>query len=256
METPREYYYTYYSYEEWGKGYIGSRGCECLPEEDIRYFGSFSDDTFHPTQKIILEIYETREEAYAAEIILHDFYDVANNSHFANKSKLTTTKFSLSKEKLKELGKNVGNLMYENKMGAFGITPEQRKKAQEKANETNKINGTGIYSVTNEQRINQAKKSNETNKINGTGIYSITLDERKEIGKKVGKFSYEMKIGVHGLTLEQRIEYGKKGGKKGGKKSSSQKWLCLETGYVTNAGALTHYQRARDIDTSKRKRIK
>ena len=37
------YHYTYYSYQEWGMGYFGSRSCECLPEEDIKYFGSFSD---------------------------------------------------------------------------------------------------------------------------------------------------------------------------------------------------------------------
>jgi hypothetical protein len=24
METPKEYYYTYYSYEEYGRGYFGS----------------------------------------------------------------------------------------------------------------------------------------------------------------------------------------------------------------------------------------
>lgn len=44
-------------------------------------------------------------------------------------------------------------------------------------------------------------------------------------------------------------------GKKGGKISGSQKWICLETGYVSNPGALTNYQRARGIDTTKRKRI-
>jgi hypothetical protein len=96
METPKEYYYTYYSYEEYGRGYIGSRKCKCLPEEDVRYFGSFYDKTFRPTKKIILkDDYATREEAYADEIILHDYYDVANNPYFANQSKQTCTKFSI-----------------------------------------------------------------------------------------------------------------------------------------------------------------
>ena len=54
METPKEHYYTYYSYEEWGRGYFGSRGCKCLPEEDMNYFGSFYDKTFKPNQKIII----------------------------------------------------------------------------------------------------------------------------------------------------------------------------------------------------------
>jgi len=93
METPKEYYYTYYSYEEWGRGYIGSRGCKCLPEEDVKYFGSFADKTFEPTKKIILGIYETREEAYADEIILQRYYKVVENPHFANRAYQTSSKF-------------------------------------------------------------------------------------------------------------------------------------------------------------------
>jgi hypothetical protein len=95
METPKEYYYTYYSYEEWGMGYFGSRGCYCLPEEDIKYFGSFSDKNFKPTQKIILKSdYATREEAYADEIILQRYYKVVENPHFANRAYQTSTGFS------------------------------------------------------------------------------------------------------------------------------------------------------------------
>ena len=95
METPKEYYYTYYSYEEWGRGYFGSRGCKCLPEEDIKYFGSFTDKIFKPTQKIILKSdYTTRADAYADEIILQEHYKVVENPHFANKSYQTSTKFS------------------------------------------------------------------------------------------------------------------------------------------------------------------
>lgn len=40
-----------------------------------------------------------------------------------------------------------------------------------------------------------------------------------------------------------------------GKKISSQKWVCLETGYISNAGALTNYQKSRGIDTTKRIRV-
>jgi len=106
METPKEYYYTYYSYEEWGRGYFGSRGCKCLPEEDVKYFGSFYDKTFNPTQKIILkDDYATRVEAIADEIILHDYYDIANNPHFANQAKQTSTKFVVNREVLIERNK-------------------------------------------------------------------------------------------------------------------------------------------------------
>jgi len=69
-DSNKEYHYTYYSYEEWGRGYFGSRSCECLPEEDFKYLGSFKDKTFKPTQKIILkDDYETRVAAIEDEII-------------------------------------------------------------------------------------------------------------------------------------------------------------------------------------------
>jgi len=91
----REYHYTYYSYEEWGRGYFGSRTCKCLPEEDVKYFGSFKDKSFKPTQKIILKSdYSTREEAYADEIILQENYKVIENPHFANRAYQTSTGFS------------------------------------------------------------------------------------------------------------------------------------------------------------------
>jgi len=91
----KEYHYVYYSYEEYGKGYIGSRTCKCLPEEDVKYFGSFKDKNFKPTQKIILKSdYATREEAYADEIILQEYYKVVENQHFANKAYQTSVGFS------------------------------------------------------------------------------------------------------------------------------------------------------------------
>jgi hypothetical protein len=88
-----KHFYVYYSYEEYGRGYIGKRECKCLPEKDVNYFGSFHDKTFKPTQKIILETFDSAEKVLEAEIILHNFYEVDKNSHFANKAKQTSVKF-------------------------------------------------------------------------------------------------------------------------------------------------------------------
>lgn len=95
------YYYVYYSYEEWGRGYIGRRECRCLPEEDVKYFGSFTDKTFKPTQKIVLQVFDTLKKAAKAEVVLHNFYQVDINPHFANKAKQTSSKFYF-----KAFGKN------------------------------------------------------------------------------------------------------------------------------------------------------
>ena len=166
METPKEYHYTYYSYEEWGRGYFGSRTCRCLPEKDVKYFGSFYDKTFNPTQKIILkDDYATREEADVDEVILHNYFEVDINPHFANRAKQTSSKFRLPKERASEIALK--------------------------------------------------------NKENGLGIFSLTTEQRRENGRK----------------------------------TASQRWKCIETGFISNASALSKYQKARGIDTSKRIRI-
>jgi hypothetical protein len=123
-----KHFYVYYSYEEYGRGYIGKRECKCNPEEDVNYFGSFHDKSFHPTQKIILETFETAEEALKAEITLHNFYDVDKNPHFANRAKQTSTKFYCTlgpgkeaNEKRRELMKTSYNPM---------SNPEYREKAR------------------------------------------------------------------------------------------------------------------------------
>lgn len=96
-----ENHYVYYSYEEFGRGYIGCRTCNCLPEED-NYLGSYHDETFSPTNKIVLETFSTREEALQAEIDLHEFYQVDKNPHFANKARQKTTGFYYSEKKFGE----------------------------------------------------------------------------------------------------------------------------------------------------------
>jgi NUMOD3 motif len=80
----KKYFYVYYSYEPWGRGYIGKRECWCYPEEDVKYLGSYSDKTFKPTEKIILQTFDTVEEAFLVEIQLQEFYQVDKNPHFAN----------------------------------------------------------------------------------------------------------------------------------------------------------------------------
>jgi hypothetical protein len=107
--------------------------------------------------------------------------------------------------------------------------------------------GLGIHALTTEQRIEIGKKSSETNKKNGTGVYGMTFEQRRENGKKVK----ELGVGIFAMTTDELIEAGKKGNKI----TNSQRWECLETGFITNPGNLTKYQKARDIDTSKRKRI-
>jgi len=235
------HYYTYYSYEEYGRGYIGHRGCKCSPEQDINYFGSFTDETFKPTQKIILKSdYTTREEAISDEVILHDYYNVANNLHFANKAKQTSTKFYVSLEQARENGK--------------------------KSAKKNKENGTGIFAQTKEQRSENAKISGKKNKENGTGIFAQTKEQRSENGSKAGKIggkiggkisgkkAYENKIGIHALTKEQRSEHGSKAGKIGGKinaeRTAREFIIVSPTGEVIHGRNLKRFARENNLNAS------
>ena len=118
------YYYTYFSYEEWGRGYIGRRSSKCLPEDDTQYFGSFSDRTFKPTQKIILQTYKTQEEAVEAEVVLHNFYKVDVNPYFANRARQTSKKFYLGKHS-EETKKKLKN---QNGFWLGKTRPEETKK--------------------------------------------------------------------------------------------------------------------------------
>lgn len=86
------------------KSYIGKRTSQVKPEEDLGFFykSSSTDVNFmneqkqHPenfTYKVLKE-FNTSKEAIEYEIILHEKYDVSNNTLFYNKSKQTSTGFS------------------------------------------------------------------------------------------------------------------------------------------------------------------
>lgn len=250
METPREYYYTYYSYEEWGRGYFGSRGCKCLPEEDVKYFGSFKDKTFKPTHKIILkDDYATRAEALADEIILQEHYKVVENSHFANRAYQTSTKFYYisSCEEASKNAKISGQICYKKGVGIFKQSKEELRINCSKGGRKTYERKVGIHARTPEQMSEDGRKAGKKTKELGVGIFALTEDERRTTSSKTGKMMYENRIGIFSFTKQKLQENGKK--------TSSQKWKCLETGFITSPGALTNYQRKRGIDTSRRKRI-
>lgn len=133
--------------------------------------------------------------------------------------------------------------------------------------------GIGIFSQTKEQLQENGKKvgsfyghiggkkSASKRKELKVGIFGLTKEQMSENAKKSsgGQVTKKNKLGICGLPKEQRIENGKKYGSKAGKigssKTNSQKWQCLETGHISNAGGLASYQRARGIDTSKRIRL-
>ena len=138
-----------------------------------------------------------------------------------------------------------------------------RRKSAKKGARRLKELGIGIFALSSKELSENGKRGGARAMQLGVGVHGLTPEQMSENGKKAGKIggkiggkisgklTYELGIGVHGLTPEQRTENGKKGGSISG----NQRWKCLETGFITNAGNLTKYQKARGIDTSQRVRI-
>ncbi len=174
------------------------------------------------------------------------------------------------KIKMSGAGKIGGTKTYEIKVGIHGLTLQEMS-------ENGKIGYTNGLGKLNKKEIsNNGKKGGKKTAELKVGLHGMSLEEKIELGKR----NYEMKVGIHALTPEETIENAKKGGNKakelglgahartkeqmfedgrrggliGGKTTSAQKWICLETGFVANAGNLTQYQKRRGIDTSKNNR--
>lgn len=90
------YHYTYLLLDpESEMKYIGMRSSKCKPEEDT-YMGSAYAMTIHDKRrcdKLVLEEFDTREEALHHEMKLHNQFEVHTNPEFWNLSKQTSTKF-------------------------------------------------------------------------------------------------------------------------------------------------------------------
>jgi hypothetical protein len=182
---------------------------------------------FYTPKKQILEVFDYNDEEYikAQEVEKRLIKPVLNDKWCLNE--------------------NVG--------GVFSL--EIRRKNGEKYKKLS----IGVCGRTKKKMTEDGKKggsiSGENHKKNKTGVCGRTKQKMTEDGKKGGKIAgrnnYENKIGVHGRSIEEMSLHGKMGGKI----SSSQKWMCLETGFISNPGSLTTYQRKSGIDPSKRIRI-
>lgn len=88
-------HYTYLITYQNGMKYMGVRSCKCLPEEDVKYFGSskHTPDKSQIKSKQILAVFPSRKEAIEAEIHYHKQHDIAVNPKYYNKAKQTAKSF-------------------------------------------------------------------------------------------------------------------------------------------------------------------
>jgi len=205
------YHYVYYSYEEWGRGYIGVRSSKCLPEGDTKYFGSFYDKTFAPTNKIILATFETREEALQAEIALHAFYQVHINSRFANQAKQTSTKFTgtggfevcieRNPNFLSDAGKIGGKVTHERHPEMYSIIGKKgwqngiKKWQENNPNWVEQLHEARMKGSTYFQNNPEAAKKRAANGVKALRAYWEQRGYRKVKGTKGTKVSVKLPCG-------------------------------------------------------------
>ena len=113
------------------------------------------------------------------------------------------------------------------------MTPEQRSEAVRK----------GRANMTPEQRSASARKGN-ANK---------TPEQRSEASRKgnANKTPEQRSAGARKANANRTPEQQREAGRK----AFSQKFQCTETGFISNAGNLAQYQRAKGIDKSNRVRL-
>ena len=153
--------------------------------------------------------------------------------------------FAMTKEELSKAGKKGGIIgsktQIKNKTGVFGRTKEQMTEDGKKGAQKVQELGIGIFALTSEELSASAKKAY------ANGLGKLPKEIRSEYGRMGARIHIQNGTGIFSLTPEQKSELSKR--------NNAQKWMCLKTGYVSNSGGLSKYQKAKGIDTSKRKRI-
>ena len=259
---PRIYTYKI-TFEEVPYYYYGSKKEKRYNEE---YWGSPKTNKWcwelYTPKKQILEFFDYSDEGYEKCVkvetrlikpVLNDFWCL--NERCGGNYSLKICR---------ESGKRMIQICKENNTGVYSSSSEQQSAAGKIggkiAAERNRVNGKGLFGVSIEQRSENGKKSKKL----GLGVHGLTSKQRSENGKKGAEKAKELGVGIYSLTKEDFQENYKKGlgkitkeerskiSKKGCAKTNSQKWMCLETGYITTPGPLTIYQKRRGIDISER----
>jgi hypothetical protein len=229
-QSPRIYTYKI-TFEEVPYYYYGSKKEKYFDEE---YWGSPKTNKWcwelYTPKKQILQFFDYNDKGYEKcrkieDRLIKPFYNTDKWCLNENCGGIVSL----------DIKREVGRMNYELKKGFFNYTKEER-----------------IQNSRNAGKIGGKKGGNRTKEL-GVGFFAMSEEEKYQARSKGaktgigGKKAKELGLGIHALTKEQRSENAKK--------INSQKWMCIETGFISTPGSLTKYQRNRNIDTSKRVRI-
>jgi hypothetical protein len=126
--------------------------------------------------------------------------------------------------------------------------------------------GVGIFNPLYRESSEYRVQMSDYGKIGGGQNTPSQQRARKENGSRVGRMNTpaqqtarknlnEANVregrGIHNPEYRKSEDY-KKQKSDNAKTVNGQKWMCLETGHISNPGGLSKYQKAKGIDTSKR----
>ena len=250
------YYYGVHKEKKFDEKYFGTpvtnKWCWELymPKKQILEIFPYNDGGWKEAQRVEKELirpfYNSDKWCLNESVAANSSISICRKNGLKSKENGTGI-FSLTKEQLKDIGKKQGKINYENKIGMFALTKEQRSEIARKSAIKNYQEGVGLAAISKERKSEIGKKSVEKNKKNKVGIFALTKEQMSENGRKNGLKHKENKTGFFKMSIEERQEICKK--------LNSQKWMCLETKYITTSGPLTRYQKSRGIDITKRIRI-
>ena len=187
--------------------------------------------------KTILKLFEYSDSGFEEALIheselikVHLNEEYCLNEHCGGKISLNIRRANgiNTTKKHKELG-----------IGLYGLSSKQRSEHSKKL-----VNmKVGIHGVSSEEKSNISKISANKHLKNKTGMYKNLSSN----GKKGAEVNRKNKTGLWAFDSEYRSKVTKI--------TNNQKWKCTITGHISNAGGLSNYQKARDINTTNRVRL-
>jgi hypothetical protein len=154
--------------------------------------------------------------------------------------------------------KDLGTGILHNRTDGGEGTSNPSQETREKMSKSSKGNTHWLgktHSIETKEKISQAKKG-KNHPMFGKTFSAETKAKMSEAHKGntacLGKtHSTETKAKMS----EAHKKIPKSVKTKIAKITNSQKWICTETGYISTPAGLTHYQKAKGIDKSKRVRV-
>ena len=138
------------------------------------------------------------------------------------------------------------NVWHASDHGFAGVASIGAKKAHQERD----VDGKSLLGKKNAERMH-SERNEEGKSLLALRVNQIVHSKKDERGKSL--------LGVENAKRNFHSEHDENGkdvkSVQRAKELNSQRWMCTVTGFITSPGSLTHYQRARGIDTINRKKV-